>query len=441
MANLYRLGWFLLGWFLVAVPMLAFAGTYPATSNFYRQGTLKPAFSSPDAACQSYNFSGTFKSTEQTSPNEWNCVWTTNTYPNGTNYGGAFRSYSCPNGGDLNGQLCTKSCTAPEVLNSDGTCGIPAPSCPAAGTSGPSSGQSFGGSGSAPSFICSAGCSYNINISVGLGGQWSATAGGSAGSTCTTNTGTGTPPDDPKTKCVQQGMAFGTVNGQVVCVKPDTSKSSATTTKTPDPGSGQGASTTTTNTNTVCTNGSCTTTTTTNITSGGSGPGGTGTGATTTQSKTEDTQPQAKFCEDNPTSPFCKTGSFAGSCSKGAKPSCDGDAVQCAQAEAAWKLQCDLSTEPDDAAYLLGKSLAAGNPDPNGNPLDPSKITEINVGQVISDAAAQRTLTGQCIRSPSFTVMGKTFTLDVTLLCQFASVVGYLMVAAASIIATRTVTA
>ena len=115
--------------------------------------------------------------------------------------------------------------------------------------------------------------------------------------------------------------------------------------------------------------------------------------------------------------------------------------MQCAQAEAAWKLQCDLSTEPDDEAYKLGKSLVGGAADPKGNPLDPSKITEVNVGQIISDAASQRTLAAQCIRSPSFIVLGKTYTLDVTLLCQFASIVGYLMVAAASIIATRTVTA
>jgi hypothetical protein len=72
-----------------------------------------------------------------------------------------------------------------------------------------------------------------------------------------------------------------------------------------------------------------------------------------------------------------------------------------------------------------------------GNPLDPSNATEINVGSIVSTAAGQRTLTATCIASPSFSVMGKTYTFDTTLFCQFASIVGYLMVAASSVIAVR----
>lgn len=273
--------------------------------------------------------------------------------------------------------------------------------------------------------------------------MWSATAGSSAGSTCTTNTSSGTPPEDPKTKCVQQGMAFGTVNGQVVCVSPDSSSSSSTNTKTPDPSkpdAGTG-STTNTTTNTTCTNGSCTTTTTITNTSGGTGAGGTGPGSTSTTDKTEEKKPQAEYCQDNPNSPFCQKGSFSGSCAPGAEPACEGDAVQCAQAKAAWKLHCDLSREPDDEAYKLGKSLVGGGADPKGNPLDPSKITEVNVGQIVAQAAGQRTLSGQCIQSPSFSALGKTWSLDVTLFCRFAAIVGYLMVAASSVIAVRMISA
>lgn len=138
---------------------------------------------------------------------------------------------------------------------------------------------------------------------------------------------------------------------------------------------------------------------------------------------------------------MCKTSAFSGACAAGAEPSCDGDAIQCAQARAAWKLQCDLSREPDDEAYKLGKSLVGGGADPKGNPLDPSKITEVNVGQIVAQAAGQRTLSGQCIQSPSFSALGKTWSLDVTLFCRFAAIVGYLMVAASSVIAVRMISA
>ncbi len=119
---------------------------------------------------------------------------------------------------------------------------------------------------------------------------------------------------------------------------------------------------------------------------------------------------------------------------------CTGDAVQCAQASAAWKLNCSMTTEPTDATYTLGKSIAAGGADPKGNPFDAANITTVNVGDIVSTAAGQRTLTETCIASPSFTVMGKTFTFDTTKFCQFASIVGYMMVAASSIIAVRMVT-
>jgi hypothetical protein len=102
-----------------------------------------------------------------------------------------------------------------------------------------------------------------------------------------------------------------------------------------------------------------------------------------------------------------------------------------------------LTTEPDDAAYNLGKTIAGGGADPglSKNPLDPANVTEIDVGGIVSEAAGQRSLTPSCIQSPSFTMLGKSYTLDTSQLCQFATVVGYMMVAAASIIAVRMITA
>jgi hypothetical protein len=103
-------------------------------------------------------------------------------------------------------------------------------------------------------------------------------------------------------------------------------------------------------------------------------------------------------------------------------------------------MKCELTKEPEDDAYKLGKTIAEGGEDPAGNPLAPENIEEIDLGQIIADAAGQRSLSSSCIPPQTFSVMGHSYTLDTTLLCQFAEIVGYMMVAASSIIAVRMVT-
>jgi hypothetical protein len=124
-----------------------------------------------------------------------------------------------------------------------------------------------------------------------------------------------------------------------------------------------------------------------------------------------------------------------------AAPACTGDAVQCAQAVEIWKLQCALTTEPTDTAYELGKSIVEGNDPLTDNPLDPENITEIDVEDIVSQAAGQRTLTASCIESPSLSILGKTYTFDTSYLCQIGEMLGYMLVAAASIIAVRMISA
>lgn len=369
--------------------------------------------------------------------------------------------YTCPAGGslvsgggpgtNLSTDQCTgvPSCVAPAVRDSvTGIC--TGPSCPAAGSygsGGAAKDTTMTGSGAMPNSLCIAGCSYSVGgLGVGIGtgasASWAVGVGSSLGSTCTGNTAASVvPPDDPKTKCLQAGQAFGTVNGQVVCVPASSVSSQKTTTQTPGSNSTNPASTTNVTNTTSCTgDGSCTTTTTTTTTSGGSGPGGTGPGSTTKADTVATTDPKATFCSENPNSPMCKDSSFAGSCAAGAAPACTGDAVQCAQATAAWQIKCDVETEPTDAAYTLGKSLSSGGADPVSDPLSAANTTNTDIGVMIGTAGGVRTLTASCIPSPSFTVMGHSYSMDTTLFCNFASIVGYLMVAAASVIAVRMVT-
>jgi hypothetical protein len=253
------------------------------------------------------------------------------------------------------------------------------------------------------------------------------------------------PENSPGYECISQGKSFGTVNGLAVCygeakpdvdttINPDGSEtksekpkadSTETTTKTnPD-----GSTTTTSSSNnktTSCTNGVCTTTTTSTNSDGTS----------TTSTKQE---PQSEFCESNPKSPLCVSSTF-GNAKCDAAPACTGDAIQCAQAVFSWEIKCALTEEPTDDAYKLGKAVASGGDDPAGNPFDPANIEEIDEESIVSQAAGQRFLSGTCVQPPSFSVLGRSYTMDTTKLCQFAEIVGNLMVALSTIIAIRMIT-
>jgi hypothetical protein len=184
------------------------------------------------------------------------------------------------------------------------------------------------------------------------------------------------------------------------------------------------------NKTTTCVGSKCTTTETVNR------DDGTSTTTTKEQSKSD-------FCKENPKSNLCGgDSSYAdGSCG-GTAPKCTGDAVQCAQAVEIWKLQCALTTEPDDDAYKLGKAVIAGNdPGASVDPLNPANITEIDVRDVVSQAAGQRTLSASCIASPNLNLLGRNYTLDMEYVCKFGELLGYMMVAAASIIAIRMISA
>lgn len=348
---------------------------------------------------------------------------------------------SCESGWTLDGLNCTRpDCATGQTRQSDGTC---ATSCTAGVTAGDSttqisfSGQSTGLTSCLNSCaITSAGGCIASHTASG----WTSYCKGpftKTGASCTATTTQGTV-NDPAYECAKKGMGSGTVNGAVICVPADSTqtvekqKVDVNEVKKDAAGVpiGNAVSSEDSEKNTTCTGTACTTTIKKTVTN----PDGTKDETTTTKS-----QDKSSFCTENPTATICKNGTYTDSgCT--AAPACDGDAIQCAQATQAWKIKCDMETEPTDAAYTLGKGIAEGGTDPHGNPLDPANATNVDIGNIVSTAAGQRTLTGTCIASPSMTVLGKTFTFDTTLFCQFSSIVGYMMVAASSIIAVRMVT-
>lgn len=250
------------------------------------------------------------------------------------------QSYSCPTGQNwtLYGQTCARpDCVSPEVRDpATGTC--KPPPCPAAGSVVGTSASKYGGSGSSNGgLICISQCKVQASACAGNGTSYGCVGPFVAtGESCTSQTSPApVPPEDPRTKCIEKGMAYGTVNGVVVCTAPSQTSqqsSSTQTTTNKDPATNT-TTTTTTNqqTSTSCDGDNCTTTTTT-------------TNASTGQSTTQQSdQTKGDFCKENPSSPYCKAeGTFSGACDSG--PACTGDAVQCAQAAEVFKLRC-LSEE------------------------------------------------------------------------------------------------
>lgn len=172
------------------------------------------------------------------------------------------------------------------------------------------------------------------------------------GDKCTPTDGEVTSPTDPKVEDAKRcpvGQCPGNQNGTSVCVPCENSKqtdkttSSETTKDTPAGASSPASTSTKTETSdsrTSCTGDQCTTqrdVTTTN-------PDGSKT--TKTETKTE---PKSDYCTDNPKADVCKgtESSWGGECEGGF--TCDGDAVQCAQAQAAHQMRCKLTETDTDA--------------------------------------------------------------------------------------------
>ena len=126
---------------------------------------------------------------------------------------------------------------------------------------------------------------------------------------------------------------------------------------------------------------------------------------------------------------------FSGTC--GSAPTCNGDAVQCAVARAAWGLNCEYTTT--NTPSTLGTALTVGT-DPIGstlpNSLHPFSTVEVGSNIDTSDALGG----GSCPDDQPISMFnGTTFVLPLSKLCTFFTVLGYLMVALSSISCARIV--
>lgn len=206
---------------------------------------------------------------------------------------------------------------------------------------------------------CKGGCSvllqsgwYDKASNTTWGYNWTQT-----GSACTASDVPVLNPTDPKVTDAQKcpvGQCPGTLNGQSVCVACSAPKEAGTTkdttkeVNTPASGASSASSSSSSgSSSTKCVGDTCTTTTTTTTVN----PDGSKSDKTTTKE-----QPKQDFCTDNPKSSICSSGTWGGTCGSF---SCDGDAVQCAQAKGAWELACSLKVESTDTTVQAGTAAMA----------------------------------------------------------------------------------
>ncbi|WP_422838700.1 hypothetical protein [Aquabacterium sp.] len=227
--------------------------------------------------------------------------------------------------------------------------------------------------------FCDGGCAVKGSSNGSKGGwtyiygPWTST-GGSCGPSDGAGAGSGNE-SNPPTSC-GPGKCPGTINGTSVCVackgvtessSGSSNSNSSSTGATAKDASGNdipGSTTDKSSEGTVdkvtsCEDGKCTTkSTTTEKNSDGS-----------SASKTETvTESMADFCNKNPNAIVCKVdreGTWGGSCASGYQ--CSGDAVQCAQAQAAWQSYCSTQPGAGDTTVGDGQKSTTGQM-PNADP-------------------------------------------------------------------------
>lgn len=416
---------------LLVLPSVSLADSYywPFGSNWY-----------PDAAtaCKQ-NYPG---ATNFAYPVFYNdganaqCFWYGTT-------GGVQNTYGEQSGADVARGTCPGS-KIPDFENR--VCIDPPPEpdpCPEAGTKEGDSSNAYTTNSKVPANnLCIGSCSWSaggVVPSVCANGKCYYYGPFTSNGTACTGDGGAPPPPEPEpappddASCVSKGQCPGTINGTKVCV-PCSSKEGTTSESGSSSGSGTdssgnptgdtGTTNTTKETTANCTNGSCNTTTTTTVTNPD--------GSTTTTTETE-SKPQADFCQSNPGHIVCKgedEGTFGGSCAAGFQ--CSGDAVQCAQAEAAWKSACasdvsGMTEQINTGTAAMAAGAASGLGIPGGS-------DAFDLGSRLSEVPLFGS-SGGCPSDVSVNVGGTSYTIAFSAMCPQLQVLGVALMAFAYLVA------
>jgi hypothetical protein len=215
-----------------------------------------------------------------------------------------------------------------------------------------------------------------------------------------------------------------TVDTKATTTHADGSQSVANSTNTIAPGSVKIPTTTTTNTDRVNPDGTVTRSTTTNQTF----PDGSNT--TTNKNTTNSGQ---SFCKENPESPICKKSQFHGGVGGlvcDVAPGCDGDAVQCAAAEAQWADYCQDKKLADEISGTNPYKELANESVPGGNQVDidraANKTGAFDLNVFTSFQANRQNYiqwASACVPSAGFDFKGQHYEFDLSIICQMGDFV------------------
>lgn len=331
---------------------------------------------------------------------------------------------SCPTG-TLSGTTCTYTCPSGQSFNpSTGLCRL---ECPAADTQLLGAGTVREAGNGLSSTICLAGCEASAFMAAKQDGKnyvWGPIR--ATGRVCSELSpgpaaATETSPQCPVGKCPR------TLNGSQICVpcaetKQDTKASSSETAASAASGAAPGPGQTTTqsgSSSTTCSGDTCTTTGQQTV----QNPDG----STETKSTTT-TQSKGDYCKENPKAGACvgSESTWGGTCGSF---TCDGDAVQCAQARAGWELACALKVDETNPLIGVGQQATAGGDRPPDHPGNQANTLALDLSSRLSSVPLFGT-SGDCIADKSITFMGKGYTLPFSKWCPYLNILGSAFLAA-----------
>lgn len=431
MVHLYRL---IVGALLLALSSSAFA-LLPLTQKAQFNYLSKLGDTAPKA-CEAYwlSIGGTMGKTgdpsaEITESGETGCrvQFYSKGNPGGLQFWTTVKTVvnSCP----ANASPFQDACKCNSGYHEDGGACVPDKVCPSLGSSADGPVMASGGASYTGGPLCNDGCVLYPTTAGQFDGVWYAWGPWtSAGVNCEGGNGGGVGTTQQPPQQCPVGQCPGEVNGVSLCVPCGTTTNTNTSGSTSTTSTSAGTSTnaTTTKTDVQCSGDKCTVTKTTTTTSTGSGGGA----PTTSTSVDKKEVPKETFCTENPKSPLCKDGSFAGACGAGFQ--CDGDAIQCAVAREMHVRNCALFDSTSDESTLYGSEK-------NKTGVQTGAVQGLSIGPGsfdTSDAIGG----GSCITDRTVTVAGASVSLPFSLVCGQLAMLGNVLLAVSFLLAARIVT-
>ena len=137
------------------------------------------------------------------------------------------------------------------------------------------------------------------------------------------------------------------------------------------------------------------------------------------------------YCAANPKAAVCKgenESQWGGACAGGF--TCKGDAVQCAQAQAAYDLSCTMKTDPQNTTVQAGASAMVAGDNPGDHPGNSEQTVSFELSQRL-DSVPLFGSSGDCPSDVSFSAMGHAMALPFSQLCPYMRMLGAALMASA----------